>query len=76
MAKKAKLQIPDSETGYSVSTTGTIHTRYAPHAGNAARTRTTTGVASLLDERDGTVCQVCFPPSDPAPQAKAEEPTP
>ncbi len=56
---KTKLQIPDSETGYSVSTSGTIHTRHAAHAGNVQRTRTVAGVRTILDGRQGSVCQVC-----------------
>ncbi len=60
MAKTKQLQIPDSETGYSVSTSGTVHTRYAAHAGNVQRTRTADGARTILDGREGSLCQVCF----------------
>ncbi len=61
MPKTKQLQIPDSETGYSVSTSGTVHTRYAAHAGNVQRTRTADGARTILDGREGVLCQVCFP---------------
>ncbi len=64
MPKTKQLQIPDSETGYSVSISGTVHTRYAAHAGNVQRTRTADGARTILDGREGSLCQVCFKADD------------
>ncbi len=83
MAKTKQLQIPDSETGYSVSTSGTVHTRYAAHAGNVQRTRTADGARTILDGREGSLCQVCFKADDstettggPAPASTTETAAP
>ena len=52
--------IPLDPVGYSVNqNTGTIHTRYATHA-DGERTRTTKGVETLLDGKEGKACQVCY----------------
>lgn len=60
------MKIPNDPQGYAVSQTGTIHTRYAEHAGNANRTRTQAGARNLLGGNKGRVCQVCYP-SPPSP---------
>lgn len=59
------MKIPNDSQGYAVSQTGTIHTRYAEHAGDARRTRTQAGARNLLGGSKGRVCQVCYPSEAP-----------
>ena len=61
-------RIPLDPNGYSVNpNTGTIHTRYADH-GNGNRTRTTKGVLTLLDGKEGKACSVCYGKSPRYPE--------
>ena len=54
-------RIPLDPNGYSVNpSTGTIHTRYADHAGDSQRTRTTKGVLTILDGKEGKACAKCY----------------
>lgn len=60
-------RIPTDSEGYSVNqSTGTIHTRYADH-GNGVRTRTTKGVETLLDGKQGRACKQCYGNNPPSP---------
>jgi hypothetical protein len=60
-------RIPIDNDGYSVNpNTGTIHTRYADH-GNGTRTRTTKGVLTILDGKDGKACVTCYGKTPPYP---------
>lgn len=56
------MSIPIDPEGYSINVdTGTIHTRYATHAGLFTRTRTVKGATYLLDGKDANPCSVCYP---------------
>jgi hypothetical protein len=72
MATKKATEIPTGEDGYTVTTsTGTVHTRYAAHAGESAqRTRTIEGVRNILAGAEPVLCRICF--GDPADEAKSE----
>lgn len=60
-------RIPIDPEGYSVNpSTGTIHTRYATHA-EGQRTRTTKGVETILDGKQGRACKQCYGNSPPYP---------
>lgn len=51
------MRLPHDENGYTVTSNGTVHTRYADHA-EGARTRTAKGAGALGAKR---VCRVCYP---------------
>lgn len=65
------MTIPPDADGYSVNqSTGTVHTRYAgDHAGDSQRTRTVSGVESLLGGTRPKVCRTCYPAQIRAPQS-------
>ncbi len=66
-------RIPPDPNGYSVTrSSGTIHTRYAAHAGAADRTRTAEGVTTMLDGREFEVCTVCYPAPRSEPELQSE----
>ena len=55
-------QPPAGQRGYLVNPgSGTVHLRYAPHAGDAIRVSTPQGVLNLLDGIDPKACRKCFP---------------
>jgi hypothetical protein len=72
MAPKRKTTLPDAE-GYAVNAnTGTVHERYAAHAGDAQRVRTEAGVRSVLGDAEPQLCAVCFPDDVPQETPNAE----
>ncbi len=60
-------RIPLDPNGYKVDGS-TIHTRYADH-GNGQKTRTTKGVATILDGKQGKACVTCYGKTPTYPDA-------
>lgn len=66
-------QLPSDPVGYAVDkVTGTVHTRYAPHAVGFARTRSATGVWAILG-RDPVPCETCYGPGVPVRHFTADD---
>ena len=61
--------LPPTDHGYSVhAPSGTVHLRYADHGQDLQRT-SMTGVYNVLDGREPTLCEECFPPVIPKSRA-------
>ena len=55
-------RIPRDPEGYSVTSDGTVHTRYSSHS-KGAKVRTVVGAKAVLGDTKPRICAECYPVS-------------